>query len=144
MSDASRRTSPTPAVRARLGLALGLFVAGSFSLLAAGIWLWNGRSLDYLNVTLGQLVLTYLAWGAPVGLVTGLLLPITRTGVGAAIMGGFIMASAYLLTGLMMASPLLELGMGIGLGLAVGGVFGYKLFPRYWSWIGNQREGRDV
>jgi len=117
-----------------LGLLLGLFVAGAFSLLATAIWLWSGRSLGYLNVTLSETISMYLVWGAFVGVAVGVLLPVTRAGVGAAGVGGLIMTSGLLAAQVVRGASTLEYFMGAVLGAVVGGVAGYRLFPRYWIW----------
>jgi hypothetical protein len=120
--------------RAGLGLLLGLFVAAAFSSLAAAIWLWNGRSLGYLNVTLTETIMMYVIWGALVGVTVGILLPVTRTGLGAAGVGGLIMASGFLGAQVVRGATTLEFAMGAILGAVVGGVAGYRMFPRYWAW----------
>jgi hypothetical protein len=130
----SPRRAPDTSKRAGWGFLLGLFVAGAFSVLVAVLWLWNGRSLGHLDVTLKKAVMMYGIWGGSVGTAVGILLPVTRTPSGAAGVGALVMTSGLFAAQMVRGATTVESVMGAVVGLAGGAVAGYKLFPQYWAW----------
>jgi hypothetical protein len=116
--------------RCRVGIKVGLVAAVLYSAYVTLAYLiTDGALLDSRGLTLPAVLLTYLAGGVVGGLTYGVLSPLERWRVGAAVVGAFVLLPVFL--GAAVVLPNLDLGSHItwiAVGLAavlVGGIGGF-------------------
>lgn len=125
--------APPPKARAFVGLLTGVIVASIFSAFALLVWLANGPGFEFLDATLGENVVNYYIWGPAVGVVVGLLFPITRRPLGAMTVGALVMTFGLLI---FVAKPSATRGeylFAIALGVGGGAIAGHLVFRRVWA-----------
>lgn len=106
------------------GLKWGLVFATGFSLIALAMTvLTGGEVINNQGVSLAASIALYWSGGVFGGIVLGLLRPLTRTRVGAALVGVIIMVPVELAIGLLLIGPISTWSRPEWVGLIFGAIF---------------------